>query len=203
MFGLLYGLFCAGVAAFNGIKHTCEDVKSFKETKDEKTGTYYDRDCHTRLISNGDRAMFMRDPVTNDSVLYSLKEHKVVRNFSEEKRQEKLKQIKADGSATVVKWDEHYGTLSRKDGCWGHRYYDVTSDKFVVMRRIKLYDYYMDMDTGMLIRPSDEWVNIIKTSVNPHTEKNIYTEMEKYNTRKRDIPKSETWRYYGNSFCIW
>ena len=143
MFGLIYSFFCAIGA---GASRIGSEVIAERERQDAKRHnyiTYLDANNKERLVSNGHRAQYTK--VHGDKVVKDLKTGKIVRNLSQERRDERREEARQQGKTVILKT-----TSEIRDMIYG---YILEHEKFERMKkRFKWIDYvrslsYQDLET--------------------------------------------------------
>lgn len=158
MFGILYLI--TGIVGKIGwsIKENNTNIKCAKRTYNSKTNTYIDM-YGVERTPNGKYLHTTRNPYTGDLVQYN-KDHKIVRNFSEEERQKESMQ----SDCTVIKMSET-NMHNPYDHIAGVRFMDKKTKNEYVIRSFRVEPYnnrkgycvyfYMDASNGKLIRITD------------------------------------------------
>lgn len=117
--------------------------------------TYISYDGSTRLVSTDEKVLWKNDLVTQDRILISVDSGKVIKNLSEEKRKFERKISKAvseKSNKTVYLFDRdnHF-----HEKVVGERYKDLSTGEEYVIRRLNAVYYYMSVESGKLIRITD------------------------------------------------
>lgn len=182
MFGLFYAAVTAIATTISGVKCAIEEqqqidkAKKRKEEGKNKYNLYTDRKGATRDLATGElRSMdyiccedrgedqYLRDMYGNP-----------VRNLSEERRQARYYAAKNDPRRTVSLWKKDYAHSKQLAGYQGRPYYcgeiykDLSNGKLYVCRRFSIPSevssgygsgkYYMDTETGFLVREADSMI---------------------------------------------
>ena len=153
MFGFIYSVF-ASVAAFIGYAKDCQENNENKVKFRSQDGlTYIDTRGNDRLISTNEMVFYtMRN---GDYVLIDA-HSRVIKNYTEEKRQKALSEriaIASKNGSTVyaISEDRH----ERDWYCKGTRYKDFKTGEIYVVRQINGRYYYLNLSNGMIVRRTD------------------------------------------------
>lgn len=181
MFGFFYlvantiGTIISGSkAAYENSVHI-KDAKEKQRKGENKAGIYTDRLGATRSLSTGKRVtidnIYCSEAKGKDAYMYNEK-GVPIRNMSEEKREERLRETiaKEDPRITVSLWEEgitdNLCGLHGRPYYAGHTYKDLKSGKVYVCRILDIpkeitgsssmrVSFYMDVKNGLLVRESD------------------------------------------------
>lgn len=166
MFGILYTLFGLGASGGNKIKEGIEDEKNRNIAKKNGRLTYYGKGGE-RLTSNGKLISYSSINYPNgDNVIRDMHTGKIYINLSENKRQEIMDKAKKEGRTVVNKGSCSYDNPFYEDfkSKWWYgdngfdvNYIDIESKKYLRLICINGYYFYMDIDTGFIIRKSDPY----------------------------------------------
>ena len=177
MFGLVYAIIIFFAIVISGIKCAIEDneqISKAKELKAEgknKHDLYTDRLGHTRDLRTGQlrhmdyvgceaegKDQYLRDMYGNP-----------VKNISEERRWERVAEARADARRTVSLWKPaiiyHKRGREGNPPWYGNEYRDLENGRKYVCRTLTFPHeinekggggkYYMDTQTGLLVREAD------------------------------------------------
>jgi hypothetical protein len=182
MFGIFYliaNTIGTVISGANAAKENYDAMRRGYEKQRQgknRAGIYTDRLGATRLLSNGKRVSFdnlyCAEAAGRDCYMYD--DHgRPIRNMSEEIRQERLYEAKAnpDPRRTVIEWKKGISdSKTRVKGnplYAGHTYKDLDNGKIYVCRSFSFPTefkqrghgtYYMDVDTGLLVREADSQI---------------------------------------------
>lgn len=151
MFGFFYSLIIGGTYVGNEVYSVIKD-KKLRETKGNKEFNYYvDSKGKTRSLTTNRIITMDIDPYTKDVVNYDCRTGDIDYNISAAEREiAKSKAIKNNKSVYMYNKDNHY-----QDRIRGVRYVDIKTGRLVVVRVKFPYTFYMDAETGKLIRRAD------------------------------------------------
>lgn len=196
MFGLLYMLFGVGVRGADKLSQTYEDAKAMNEAKSKNKLTYSWRN-QTRLTANG-RQVGKKLLPNGHEVLVDLYNGKIYHDYTQEKNEKKTNEALANGE-TVLYYDVHdpqYKHFKKSD--WYRKldmrplYVDIKTKSPLNMIAINHIKFYINLDTGYVIRPADK-ENVDGVDV----EKLI----DKFNSNQDLLRKSEKYNY--DDFFSW
>lgn len=169
MIGIIYSLFSLGVKGGNKVKENIDDTKSREEAKRNGDLTYYAKGGQ-HLVSNG-RLIHKGRNSQGDEVIEDMYNDHVYVNLSEKKRKEIINEALKEGR-TVIDKGSHDITnpfyANFKDKWWFGRYdlnvrfIDIKTNRYFRIVCINGYDFYMDIETGLLVRKSDFCINKYK-----------------------------------------
>lgn len=153
IFGLIYTLIVSIGALFHQINETNKNKENKTKYIHPNGLTYIDHKGYSRLVSN-DELVFYNNK-NGDYVLENANGY-VYKNFSEEKRIKKLEEntrtARENNETTYCIDDNEH----KHDWfCKGKRFKDFETGKIYIIRCINYKYYYMDIDTGMVIRKTD------------------------------------------------
>lgn len=210
MFGIIMGLFATGRAMIDGAKRISEGVQGYnrgllrKENGSDNTNTYFDwrgirRDLDTHEIRFVDPKLnesYGQDQCIRD--VYG----NVVRNLSEERRQEQFNEAKRKGDRTVVLYDNTGIVIKTsksqniKDYCEGPQFKDLENGSMYVARCFKLKNlkrgdsedvgyvkFYMNFD-GLLVREADSVAHKRKQGVNVPSPEEVNVFIRNFNEKQ-------------------
>ena len=163
LFGVLYTSFVLVAKGVNNIKTNIENKERRQKAIINKKDTYFDEKGCERLISNDIKVMkatLWKDSVygkEGDYVLKCVDSDRIIRNYTKEERDkteiESFLKAKKDGK-TVYKlgtWmDDHC-----KSKIQGYRYKDFNLGTIYVIRTFNGVKFYMDINTGQIVRETD------------------------------------------------
>lgn len=177
MFGILFFVFIAICGGLYAIQNGINDVKIYKDTKDEFNGYYIDSLGRKREIGTGNLIYILSDDY-GDDIMYTPK-GKFMKNITEIKRHKFIETIQNFESDSTAYWcdlreyhENEWANIS------GHRYRDKETNKLYVVRKFEVdglkykernyvsgmmetivtkssLSFYMDIDNGHLVRPTD------------------------------------------------
>ena len=121
--------------------------------------SYYDADGVQRLLGNKKEVMYSVEPLTGDYLCRDLKTREVIKNFSEEERNEKNEKALIE----AIDKGKHYYLYRMKgdqnffhcEKVRGWRYRNITDGSLCVIRRVPDFicngrgsNFFMDIETG-------------------------------------------------------
>lgn len=189
MFGIIYLAYGAIIKSLANLSEAVRNATFRQETYDAETGLYYDSKMRCYDSTMGNRQVFLDTKNMGRMVTRDLKTFELLRDITQERMDRELKYYREhpDSNHTVVKWStleeepKHGG--SDWDVPWGTRYKDVNTGDIYVKRDLHEYGYdktrlfYMNVDTGMLVRVADgeyeKSKNAIKKVFYEYTPKQI------------------------------
>lgn len=180
----------------------CYIVGSSKQKKEEKyfkqktynpeRGTYYDSKCVERLYSD-DSIVYRRRNVYGEMEIEY--QNGVKRNLAQEKYNAQPGTVTRLAGYKCYNKDHFFITAI------GHRYEDRATQKVYVIRNLKYNNkqflFYMDVETGLLIRPTDGQLEIEKEAKKQNKEyftNDYFKKMIEYFNNKRNTSRIE-WLY--------
>lgn len=193
LFGLFYTIFVGGARGVKNIKISIENEKRRSQAISEGREKYLDDVGCERLVSDNTRVISTTlwndcsDGQEGDRVLKRIDNNSVVKNYTKEERDKSEKnsfsKAKAEGK-TVYRlgtWlDNHY-----KSKIHGYRYKDFDTGAIYIIRAFNGVRFYMDIQTGQLIRETDG--EIIRNNT-PNTHHHNVAE---YETLRQRINKEQ------------
>ena len=231
MFGIFYAAFMAIGTAIGGIKAAIEEQQCRKKGIEKRrrgenfTNTYNDRFSHTRDIDTGKSVMIDYRGNESEGKDQYLRDMygTPIRNLSEERRQIKLKEAQnnCDPRRTVIEWKKGVSdSKTRAKGnplYTGDTYKDLKTGKIYVCRHFTFPrdfgekgngTYYMDVDTGLLVREADSQIEDRKNGHYKLTEDLNKNFIEFFNNKQQDtgyksnsrIPKQSGWDAKENEY---
>ena len=181
MFGIIYLIANTIGVTISGTKAAKENYDARKRGYEKQSqgknraGIYTDRLGATRLLSNNKRVsidnLYCAEADGRDCYMYD--EHgRPIRNMSEEIRQERMRETKAknDPRISVVEWKQgvprNLAGIHGRPYCAGKQYKDLKNGNIYVCRILTIPKelsngesfsgvYYMNMNTGLLVREAD------------------------------------------------
>lgn len=204
MFGILFFVFVALCGGLYAIRNGINDVKIYKDTKDDFNCHYIDSLGRKREIGTGNLVAILSDDY-GDDIMYTPK-GKVVKNITEIKRHKFIDAIQTFKSDLTVYWcdlrEYHENEWSEIQG---PRYMDKDTGEVYIVRKFDVdglvyrkrnnvaelmenhvkkesIDFYMSIDDGHLIRPTDSCL-----SRNKQLE---YLTEKDYLTKNKDVIQS-------------
>jgi len=127
---------------------------------DKETNTYIDNEGRERdVITNKPR--FTTTNIYGDRVTYDEK-HKIIRNYSEEKRNNLESKYRMTGEHTVIPMDKNKHLEHKYSG---RRYKDIKTGQLYILispNRDCFNSYYQSIITGKIVRPSDATIKSIE-----------------------------------------
>ena len=154
MLGLIYTLIISIGLIIHWSKEKKENIKCKTLYKHKDGLTYTDFNGRSRLL-NDDTLVFYTHNKNGDYILEDASGN-VYKNFSEEKREKKLKKTREElinnkNSTYCISEDNH-----KKDWiCKGKRFSDIKTGDIYVIRYINGKYYYMNVQNGILVRKTD------------------------------------------------
>ena len=205
MFGIIYAITCTGVAIIDGIRGRIEDYQLRENAKhhhNNRTSNIYldrygtPRDIISKEYRNIDFAIV--EAKGKDQCIKDVHGN-VVRNLTEEKRQERKRQA-ISNSRTVYLFNKYGNSRSNRrmggDGyCEGTQFKDIQTGEIYVARQLivnhtSMY-FYMNMD-GLLVRESDSCVTKRNKGEFLYDDKMIQNFIKEFNrnqyTNKPKVP---------------
>ena len=170
MFGILYTLFGLGVNGVNKIKESVDDSNNREKAKRNGELTYYGKNGQ-HLVSNG-RLIHRGHNHSGDEVVKDMYNGKIYVNLSEEERKKIIDKALQEGRTVVDTGSyDHSNPFYRyfKDKWWFRRYdlnvryIDIETKKYFRRVCINGYYFYMDIETGLLVRKSDPYIDTYRT----------------------------------------
>lgn len=172
MFGIFYALFAGAMSVGNKVTNDCADSSARARARNANDDTYYSKDG-LRLVSNGrlvhkTRIMYS-DGTFGDEVLKDMYNGKIYRNYTAEQREKENAELDAKG-ATVERVDYYklnetqqkilkqtpLGQCSTFNLTRDTLYQDRKTRRYYIERPINQVRFYLDIETGMMVRVSDD-----------------------------------------------
>lgn len=170
MFGILYTLFGLGVSGGNKIKKGIESDRNKERAIKSGDLTYYGRKGE-HLVSN-DKLIHHGYNSRGDEVIQDMRSGKVYHNITDKKRREIIDKAKNEGKTVIDKGSHDYSNpfyTDFKDRWWFGRYdlnvqfIDIKTKTYFRRVCINGYYFYMDIETGLLVRKSDPYIDTYRT----------------------------------------
>ena len=189
------GFFIDLICYIIGTSKEKKEERYFKhKTYNPEKGTYYDSKCRERLYSDDSLVFTRRNSYGETEIEY---QNGVVRNLAHEKCDS------APGTVTRLAGYEFHNRNHFFKTAIGYRYKDRRNGKIYVIRNLQYeknyFNFYMDVETGKLVRPTDGQLRIEKEAKqqNKQSFDNEYFSlvMNYYNSHIND---SELYRFYRN-----
>lgn len=156
VFGWLYGLFCFSAKGIGKAQRAIWDEQNRERAKQNGQDTYYGKNGE-HLVSNG-RSVWRKRDRNGDDVLADLYTGEVYKNYSQEKREAKVKEALENGETVLDADPKEYRKSSN------HKYHkalislgyykDIKTGKLFTKVMINRIYFYMDPD-GRLVRMAD------------------------------------------------
>lgn len=152
LFGALYALGNLFSSGYTSIKDYKRNEENKKKYYSPETNTYIDCKGISRDIKTNEP---MRSWINhNGEVVVIDKNGREVRNLTNERFEKQYIEGKNKGLKAVPYGLDKHDDIIREKVC-GQRYKDTTSGKLYVVRLLDGHSYYMDIETGYLVSPSD------------------------------------------------
>ena len=215
MFAIFYCIVSLFEQMIHGIHSTSHDVKASIKAVDEGDVGYTDFYGRTRLTLTNEQAMFHIDPLTGESGYRIIEPgenyHTFVSNYGSQKDAEwerahrlflagkwdKEETVIPYESAASIRDDPHAYYYDEKRGsvhpvprmCRGRRVRDIETGRTFVERYLcyekRKIRVYMDIETGMAIRPSDYQMRLHRIAPTLDTMEWMEKKIQIYNNTKR------------------
>lgn len=165
MFGIFHGLFTIFAVAANGTRKNKEIANRKKVARLSGQYTYTDKRGEQRLISNNHRAKIVN--YNGFNYIVDATNGRMVVDYIELTNQEK-RQKAIDNGATVYDklLDDSRKSYYRRK--YGHYKFDVKTDQLVIEIWVNGYQYYMNPESGHLIRISDFYKKKMNSNISNH-----------------------------------
>lgn len=199
MFGLIYSLFTSIGCAIYKRKEYEENQENKVKYRHPDGLTYVDTKGRSRLVSNDEVVFYTWQ--NGDYVLERMN-GSIIKNFSLEKRKnqinENLQKALANNETTYCIDENNH----EKERCKGKRFKDLKTGETYVIRRLKYTYWYLNIDTGMIVRKTDwqlKYDEYSKTTPafkhNPEQYNQIYyIDVEDLNERRKET--NDPWVFY-------
>lgn len=199
MFGLFYSLFVSAGCVVH--KHN-----EYKENQENKIKyrhpdglTYVDTKGQSRLISNDEIVFYTWK--NGDYVLERMNGI-VIKNFSAEKRH---KQVEENEKKAIAHKETTYcidENTHEKERCKGKRFKDFATGDIYVIRCLNYTYWYLNIDTGMIVRKTDWQLKHDEKSKNSPAfchnpeqyDRMWHVDVDKINNRQ--LNKENLWEFY-------
>lgn len=199
IFGFAYSIFCAGALISDTLDNKFEDISQKSKAVNQGRDYYIDHKGTLRLTENNHMAY--NDIVNGDRVMKDMKTNQIVRNYSEEQRQQKNIKARTEGKTVVRITDREafskkgYPTTLDYPLKGGLLYRDIITGKIMkeveialyikpeFIKPVQRYKIYIDEDYNY-VRPSDNDKNADKKEHFNFCKRiymNKYVEYVKYN----------------------
>lgn len=160
MFGIVHlivSLFGKGAAS---ISHQIEDDKRRTEAYNQGEHTYYYRGT-LRYTTNGRDVCTVKDWETGHELLKDLKNGRVYRDYTQEKIDRENAEARSKGKTVKSYYNEYYTYRQKKNNLWFKvgvypEYIDIETGKVLLSICINHTGFYLDLDTGYVIRIADD-----------------------------------------------
>lgn len=160
MFGIVHlivSLFGKGAAS---ISHQIEDDKRRTEAYNQGEHTYYYRGT-LRYTTNGRDVCRVKDWETGHELLKDLKNGRVYRDYTQEKIDRENAEARRKGKTVRYYRNDYYTYKQKENKLWFKcdirpDYIDIETGKVLRSICINHTAFYMDLDTGDVIRISDD-----------------------------------------------
>lgn len=164
LFGLLYTTFVAGAKGIKQAKNTIENEENKKQAILKGHTTYLDADLCMRDVATNKKIMNYSIPNQyggRDDVLKVVGSDEILLNKTDIARKEEEKKWR-DFAFMVGGSTYKIGGVYDFNCKAGGRYRDIKTGSIYTIVDIKhrtdYYNFYMDMESMKLVRPTDEWV---------------------------------------------
>ena len=195
MFGVLYAAFNLLFGAAARIDEDIDNNRRKNKAKNENKLIYSDHNNQDRLIEN-DRLVYKTTKGT-DKVLVDLYSGKIYYNYTKENENIKISEAKSNNK-TVIRNVYFYRNIhDYRNKIWYKcnilpEYKDINTGLLYVVLKINGIDFYMDVDSGHIMRPTDE--EDLNNKKNNISIKNIIDVFNKsQDLLKQDIKFSQIW----------
>lgn len=160
MFGILYALFNGTMIGIAKTKESIDNDNKRFQAKEHGDLTYYGKNGE-RLVSNN-RCVYRKTNNDGDKVLVDLYNGQVYKNYSAEERVKKEDKALRKGSTVLpVDYDENQKFNKKcryetKVFSLNADYKDIETGRYYILAHINGIAFYMDIVTGLLVRPWDD-----------------------------------------------
>lgn len=158
MFGIFYLLFSGFAATVDKISRDNRDAESKTRAIQNNNISYYSTRGH-RLVSN-DRPVYKKT-VNGQDVLMDMYTGQIYKNYTMERRDKAKEEALAQGKTVITpERTEHLSDYER-NSFWFKEchirpsYRDIYTDKLLITVPVNSVLFYMELDTGHIIRPID------------------------------------------------
>ena len=156
-FGLVWTLVQGGAIYVDSIRHNIKDNECREKYQVKNTGTYIDSRGQDRdLITN--KVVYSTE-LPNGDIVFKDKHGNITSNVSENIRNANKEESIFKGK-TTYKCGEDFHDMTKK--CCGEYFKDLYNNKVYVIRKVKDLCFYMDSESGLLIRLTDSESKIQK-----------------------------------------
>ena len=161
MFGILYTLFGLGVSGVGKMSQNIEDERKREEARKKGELTYYGKNGE-HLVSNG-RLITRTWNSDGDQIIKDMYNNTIYNNLTREKQDKILIEAKEKGKTVIdISGNSPFKKYAEKTWWFkNYRYkYDVNFmdvDTYCFYKEVNIngYIFYMDINTGLLVRQSD------------------------------------------------
>lgn len=160
MFGIIHGLFSLFAIGANDVKKTAEEERNKEDARTSGGYTYRDKKGELRLLKNGHRARRVKQR-GYDCIYDSVTGEKVV-DYLQDKIDNNKKELLREGKTAYRKseldLDPNTKNVYRERyGGWNNVVFDISTDKEMLSIYINGYEFYMEVDSGYLLRLTDDF----------------------------------------------
>ena len=161
MFGILYTLFGLGAAGAGKIKQSIDDENARERSRQKGDPTYYGKNGET-LVSNN-KPVWTKTNNKGDKVIVDLYTGKEYINLTKEKEDKKKEEARKQGKTvlfvpndkTIRKMHNDWSNIWAKCGIYPDLK-DINTGKYYYVVHINGIGFYMEIETGHIIRVTDE-----------------------------------------------
>lgn len=158
MFGIFYMLYSAVIGTVAKIDEGIDNNNRRYKAKAINDDTYYDHKNQLRLTAN-DRLVSIKT-VNHDQVIVDTFNGKIYKNISKEREDKKKEEAMKDGKTVIYITKREWGKNNYQNQLWYKagalpRYKDIKTGAYYINILINGLWFYMDVNTGRLIRLVD------------------------------------------------
>ena len=148
MFGIFYLMFDGIMSTINGIDRDYQNSKNRIEAKNLGDLTYFGSRGGEYLVENGRQVMRTIRSYDNHEIIKDMRTGKVYYDLTIIKKKRDIEECKKRGETI---YHDIYDRIPK----WGSHYKDIETEHYVKEITINDLTYYMDLNTGYLLRLTD------------------------------------------------
>jgi hypothetical protein len=195
LFGFLYTAFTLGTKAVMSIKENIENENYRQDAIQKNEYTYIDSKGNACSTKNGRKVMYANEYLHGynnlpDKVLKYVDTDEIIRNFSQEDRNKtetyyynEAKKLNRTAYRIGGKYDKYCNVGDGKPK--GYRYKDMSTNAIYVIRQFNNMRFYMDINTGLLVRKTDGQLKLDEERKNQNGHLSDFLKDIKENTMNR------------------
>lgn len=169
LFGLFYAGFVGIAKMYKSINNDAIDMKIRSDAKNTNKEHYIGADNELHLTKDGKKIMYTTEytrGVKNegDKVLKYVDSGEIIKNYSKDIREKRENEAYNEAIKKGYSTYRLGGSCENynRNECKGYRFKDINNGKIYVIRLVNDEDYYMDIETSLLVRHTDEFLERLK-----------------------------------------